>query len=284
MSYIYNINSTGLQQLGKITLRGSRPRTTRNLEGDFSNNIDIVINTLTGLEDRFQRPTGTVIFESVSTLSISGGGFTGHFIPTSNNAYDVGSSSFLVRSIYANNISTNTESVSGDLNVGGAVNGTGFLGANATYASTTKLNLTAGVGWNIQATTASMRLYDGTYYVDLQPMGFGHLQIYNTTTPTNPGRLTIPNTYTSASNGEWLRLDWTNNTGYVRAVASGAGIQRSMMMEAGSGTGLTTFGVTPNGSLFHNRAPVAATGNTTHKLAINLSGTIYYLLASSNSL
>lgn len=98
-----------------------------------------------------------------------------------------------------------------------------------------------------------------------------------------PTNLSIQNRHTSSNVGEWLNAGFSNETGYIRTLASGTGIPRPLRLEAGSGTHRATLGLTTanSGQITYGVSPLSGPSGLA-RIPIIISGVQYYLLASTS--
>ena len=298
---------TGNQRIGSTAVKAGRRPIARNTidgvpgsplnDGDYPGDLIVGVSDISDLyNNRFisyanSSSSGTDILWNHSV--------TGNIVPNSSGSYNLGSSAFTFNTLFAS-----SGSLRGPLYFPkGTSAGLIFPDndASTTYirqGNTTVMSWAYGpniiqFGYAISTILEQINSDNQPAQLTLQnsngltPYGRfgGYVADGNNvflTSATVGQRLTIGNRHTSTSEGEWLRVGFVGETGYVASIASGTGVPRPLRLEAGSGTHRTTLGLTTanSGQITYGVAPLTGPSGLS-RIPIQISGIQYYLLATT---
>lgn len=158
--------------------------------------------------------------------------------------------------------------------VGLVVNGNGFVQVGQNFT----------IGW-----TSGTYGDDGTLDVKLRRDAADTLALRRS---TNAQEFRIYNTYTNASNNEYLALDWDTNVATIKTVANGTGTARNLELAVPSGQIVELDKTTEDNGFFNFKATADAdatsaistlttSGSTTHHIQISINGVTAWIAAST---
>lgn len=166
------------------------------------------------------------------------------------------------------NFASNTLSLGNSVNNGNIIMYGAAGGAKVQTAASagTLYGNTMTISWDDTANVA------GNSNTRLNWGGKGHIVAGMS---ANPHNISVANTYTSNSNGEWLRVGWSNNSGIITTDASGAGLSRPLSIQAGSGTNTSRLVFGTNGVITGHSSIMPGASNINLGAQNNAFNTIY---------
>lgn len=290
MSNTYNTSGTtlGNQRLGTSAISvGRRPITSNVIDGSLGgplNDGDYPGDLIVGVSEISDLYNNRFIASSLSSGSSQdiywNHSITGNISPTSSGLYTLGVSGAPLASGFFNRIYMPIGSQNGIYSPNNLTN----LYLHTTNGFTFRINGNDDtiLDGGFLATRSMIGLGASALSPDirLQRLSSAHLCFNNT---VNQTRLSIANSHSSASLGEWLRLGFETNTGIIFSDASGTGVHRPLVIQAGSGSNRTTLGLTTanSGQITYGVAPLSGPSGLS-RIPIIISGVQYYLLASTS--